>query len=186
MAAVGNFVGTLVPRENRTTWSMTNTSGSRTRTPCRWVLCWAKNGIRRCRPSQDSAGRTIRPNQEAGKRNGRFRDRRRIGLGTSAKPARKASGAGAKPNPQRPGGQGDPAGPKRDYRLFRFIDYTVEPGKQYRYRVKLTLQNPNRDVPINSLRNRPCRTRRRSKPLGASRRRWSPCPADTAFLPARP
>jgi len=39
-----------------------------------------------------------------------------------------------------------PAGPKREQKLFRFVDYTVEPGKQYRYRVKLVLQNPNQDV----------------------------------------
>jgi hypothetical protein len=33
-----------------------------------------------------------------------------------------------------------------DYRLFRFIDTTVEPGKTYRYRVRLSLWNPNRDL----------------------------------------
>jgi hypothetical protein len=30
-----------------------------------------------------------------------------------------------------------------EYRLFRFTDYTVEPGKSYRYRVKLAIRNPN-------------------------------------------
>lgn len=30
-----------------------------------------------------------------------------------------------------------------DYRLFRFLDTTVEPGKSYRYRVRLSLWNPN-------------------------------------------
>ena len=30
-----------------------------------------------------------------------------------------------------------------DYKLFRFIDRTVEPGKRYRYRVRLWLVNPN-------------------------------------------
>lgn len=29
------------------------------------------------------------------------------------------------------------------YRLFRFFDFTVEPGKSYQYRVKLGLKNPN-------------------------------------------
>lgn len=30
-----------------------------------------------------------------------------------------------------------------DYQLFRFFDLNVEPGKHYRYRVKLILENPN-------------------------------------------
>ena len=32
------------------------------------------------------------------------------------------------------------------YWLLRFFDFTVEPGKQYRYRVRLVLHNPNCDV----------------------------------------
>jgi hypothetical protein len=32
------------------------------------------------------------------------------------------------------------------YQLFRFFDFKVEPGKQYRYRVRLVLRNPNADV----------------------------------------
>lgn len=32
--------------------------------------------------------------------------------------------------------------------LFRYIDFTVEPGKSYRYRVQLTIRNPNFDRPI--------------------------------------
>ena len=32
-------------------------------------------------------------------------------------------------------------------RLFRFFDFNVAPGKSYRYRVRLLLANPNRDVP---------------------------------------
>jgi len=30
-----------------------------------------------------------------------------------------------------------------EYRLFRFVDLDVEPGRQYRYRVKFALRNPN-------------------------------------------
>jgi hypothetical protein len=32
------------------------------------------------------------------------------------------------------------------YRLFRFFDFSVEPGKQYLYRVRLALRNPNQGV----------------------------------------
>jgi hypothetical protein len=35
------------------------------------------------------------------------------------------------------------AGPSVDYKLFRFYDFMVEPGKQYKYRVKLFLVDPN-------------------------------------------
>ncbi|NDC63881.1 MAG: hypothetical protein EBZ59_07860, partial [Planctomycetia bacterium] len=34
-----------------------------------------------------------------------------------------------------------------DYRLFRFIDADVEPGKTYRYRVRLEVWNPNFNLP---------------------------------------
>ncbi|MGQ9575912.1 MAG: hypothetical protein ACUVUC_11385 [Thermoguttaceae bacterium] len=34
-----------------------------------------------------------------------------------------------------------------DYLLFRFFDFTVEPGKHYQYRVKLLLANPNFGLP---------------------------------------
>ncbi len=52
---------------------------------------------------------------------------------------------------RRPGvGMGDYAGEEMglydrtpDYLLFRFFDYTVQPGKSYRYRVRLMLANPN-------------------------------------------
>lgn len=33
-----------------------------------------------------------------------------------------------------------------EYLLFRFFDFTVEPGKKYRYRVKLWLENPNYEM----------------------------------------
>jgi len=42
-------------------------------------------------------------------------------------------------------GQGQPV-VGIDYRLFRFVDTTVETGKTYRYRVRLSLWNPNRDL----------------------------------------
>lgn len=45
-----------------------------------------------------------------------------------------------------PMGMGDPSGgvlDGADYRLFRFLDTTVKPGVRYRYRVRLSVHNPN-------------------------------------------
>jgi hypothetical protein len=39
------------------------------------------------------------------------------------------------------------------YRLFRFFDFKVEPGKQYLYRVRLALANPNSGVRAAVLKN---------------------------------
>ncbi len=38
-----------------------------------------------------------------------------------------------------------------DFLLLRFFDYTVEPGKKYKYRVKLVLADPNYGMPANVL-----------------------------------
>jgi hypothetical protein len=38
-----------------------------------------------------------------------------------------------------------------NYKLLRFFDYSVEPGKKYKYRVKLVLADPNVYVPSNML-----------------------------------
>ncbi len=40
-----------------------------------------------------------------------------------------------------------------EYKLFRLFDYTVEHGKTYRYRAKLALNNPNKDVYARFLKN---------------------------------
>lgn len=40
-----------------------------------------------------------------------------------------------------------------DDRLFRFFDFDVAPEKQYRYRVKLVLKNPNFELPPDFLQN---------------------------------
>ncbi len=34
-----------------------------------------------------------------------------------------------------------------EYRMFRFIDTTVEPGKTYRYRIRVAVRNPNYSLP---------------------------------------
>lgn len=38
-----------------------------------------------------------------------------------------------------------------EYRMFRFVDTTVEPGKTYRYRVQISVRNPNYDLPAQYL-----------------------------------
>src|SRR6185312_4963931 len=38
-----------------------------------------------------------------------------------------------------------------DNLLFRFFDFTVEPGKKYKYRVRLVLSDANYNVPDNML-----------------------------------
>ena len=38
-----------------------------------------------------------------------------------------------------------------EYRMFRFVDTTVVPGKTYRYRVQISLRNPNYDLPAQYL-----------------------------------
>lgn len=52
-----------------------------------------------------------------------------------------------------------PAGPEAgaaggaEFRLFRFIDTSVEPGKAYRYRVRFEIWNPNVNLPVQHLTN---------------------------------
>jgi hypothetical protein len=38
-----------------------------------------------------------------------------------------------------------------DYLLLRFVDYSVEPGKKYKYRVRLVIKDPNAGLPATSL-----------------------------------
>lgn len=38
-----------------------------------------------------------------------------------------------------------------EYRLFRFVDFSVLPGRQYRYRVRLVCWNPNLNLPTRHL-----------------------------------
>lgn len=40
-----------------------------------------------------------------------------------------------------------------DYLMFRFFDFSAEPGKRYRYRVRLFCRNPNYNVEPNQLAN---------------------------------
>lgn len=52
--------------------------------------------------------------------------------------------------------EGSPAAPpppprQPDYRLFRFVDMDVESGKTYRYRVRLSVRNPNHMLPAQHL-----------------------------------
>lgn len=56
---------------------------------------------------------------------------------------------GPKPDAKPAGGAA--AKPLRDMRAFRFLDFDVEPGKRYRYRVTLYLANPNLGQPTRDL-----------------------------------
>jgi hypothetical protein len=58
--------------------------------------------------------------------------------------------AGPAPAPARPTDAGT-APDQLAYRMFRFIDTGVQPGKSYRYRVRLSLWNPNYNVPAQHL-----------------------------------
>jgi len=51
-----------------------------------------------------------------------------------------------------PGSQGQVMEETR-VRLFRFFDFTVEPGKRYKYRVKLMFTNPNYKLPTRVLQS---------------------------------
>jgi hypothetical protein len=51
-----------------------------------------------------------------------------------------------------PGSQGQVMEETR-VRLFRFFDFTVEPGKRYKYRVKLMFTNPNHKLPTRLLQS---------------------------------
>lgn len=51
------------------------------------------------------------------------------------------------------GGYGQ-TGPQREipeYQLFRFFDFTVQPGRYYQYRVQMKLKNPNFEMPVQHL-----------------------------------
>jgi len=48
------------------------------------------------------------------------------------------------------GPDGQPIKPT-EYRLFRFIDFGVEPGKSYTYRVRISVFNPNFEMPAQHL-----------------------------------
>ncbi|RLS78796.1 MAG: hypothetical protein DWI03_03225 [Planctomycetota bacterium] len=41
-----------------------------------------------------------------------------------------------------------PAPSSLEYRLFRFVDTNVKPGQRYRYRVRLSVRNPNFDLDV--------------------------------------
>ncbi len=43
------------------------------------------------------------------------------------------------------------AGSRLTYKLLRFFDFSVEPGKSYIYRVSLALKNPNFGVDAGKL-----------------------------------
>ncbi len=67
------------------------------------------------------------------------------------------AGPGARRGPEGGGAAGSVAGHHTvltkgvDFYLLRFFDFTVEPGKKYKYRVQLVLQDPNYSLPSDEL-----------------------------------
>ncbi len=66
-------------------------------------------------------------------------------------------GGGMMPGYQMAGSGGyASAGPRRDipeFQLFRFFDFSVQPGRYYQYRVRVRLANPNHEMPPQHLEN---------------------------------
>lgn len=52
------------------------------------------------------------------------------------------------------GAYGAPKVQRAEYRLCRFFDLDVEPGKTYRYRIRLVMLNPNHNVPPRYLQSK--------------------------------
>lgn len=73
-----------------------------------------------------------------------------------------------------------------DYLLLRFFDFTVEPGKKYKYQVKLVLADPNYSIPdtLNALAPEVLDRRRKEKPRREFRliEAWSE-PSPTVGIP---
>jgi hypothetical protein len=98
----------------------------------------------------------IKPFEKPGARSGRVEttepgpaediDDGGVGLVDPHKAAANAPIRAGQPGAPRPAGAGGPKRKHSEYVLFRIVDYTVEPGKQYTYRVQRRLLNPNRSV----------------------------------------
>ena len=103
-------------------------------------------------PPMGGPGRSMMP--PMGQRPGAGSDDDRPGLSMNGPPGGSmppggAMGMGGPPMGGMPGMPGmgfgmTSAGPQEPaFRMFRFVDTTVEPGKTYRYRVKISVKNPN-------------------------------------------
>ena len=58
---------------------------------------------------------------------------------------------------------------RQDHLLLRFFDFTVEPGKKYKYQVQLVLADPNYPIPENQNALAPEVLDRRAKEAAAAR-----------------
>jgi hypothetical protein len=63
-----------------------------------------------------------------------------------------------------------------DHLLLRFFDFTVEPGKQYQYRVKIAIADPNHTIALESGALDPAVMDRRSKDIQAARAKGGQAP----------
>lgn len=92
--------------------------------------------------------------------------------------------------PAGPGGRVDAAGRpivELDYRLFRFVDTNVEIGKAYRYRVRLSIWNPNYKLPTQYLADATLASDAKlpSQPSNVTEPVWVPGTTSLAVRPLR-
>ena len=73
------------------------------------------------------------------------------GGGYRGMPGGEGGGRYAGGAPSAPGAQRTSLPKGQDYLLLRFFDFTVEPGKKYKYRVSLVLSDVNYSIPENVL-----------------------------------
>jgi hypothetical protein len=75
------------------------------------------------------------------------------GFGSASSATKPQPAGGSAPARAKPATTAAAGGAKVDQKLFRFVDYKVEAGKQYCYRVKVALANPNFGKPDRELQD---------------------------------
>lgn len=98
-------------------------------------------------PSKAPGTTSVSPRQVPGGQATPFSGRRSPGRGLPAMNGPvgrdRSAPTGRNFGPQQIAGRPDNEAPQVPYKLFRFIDFEVQPGHTYQYRVQLVLKNPN-------------------------------------------